>query len=277
MSCFTLLQPVYLLLRLKKGKGKQVPPFDTQSSVERRKQLTHKISINGETFDIQHDDINIHDFAQFNNTEELDPEFRYSIKSRSSGYLIRQARCESEEDDDAFTAADDESSREGAPKKARSFQDIARQVCLMENALLRWPRPNRTRHHSSSSEDNITDNEVDADTASVHTDVSEISGTENIEVCMKEASSTHVKGNPVTNMSPDTSTSIRQRTIASSGNKPVTLGDKLESCHVHEKGVVKHEHAGVADKYTEKTDITGDASKKEKRSRKLPCPLCVVI
>ncbi|XP_053407882.1 inositol polyphosphate-5-phosphatase A-like isoform X2 [Mercenaria mercenaria] len=39
-------KPVYLLLRLNKGKGKQLPVFDTQTSFERRKMLAHKISIN---------------------------------------------------------------------------------------------------------------------------------------------------------------------------------------------------------------------------------------
>lgn len=276
---------MYLLLQLKKGKGNTTPAYDTQTSVERRKLFAHKISINGETVEYLHDDVNIHDYAEFEKAEQLIPEFRFSIKSKATSQLKRQDSCDVDRRSEGGGAG---SSSDGQPKKARSFQDIARQVCLIEQALLKWPRRPRTRHHSSSSEDLVdTDREtdidtdldnVDADAASVQTDISNISGPEKINISVDAGTSeAAVNGNSNANIVSDNS--IRQRASGS------VSADKLrrtqDSSIVHDQDVVKHEHALVKDKSGENTETTTrqetkEDTKSEKR-RKLRCPQCVVI
>lgn len=271
---------MYLLLRLKKGKGKQVPPFDTQTSIERRKLLAHKISINGETVDYAQDELNIHDYAKFEKADELIPEFRFSIKSKGPGMLVRQKESV---DEDGHSQQNDDTNNSGeVPKKTRSFQNIARQVCLMETALMKWPR--RTRHHSSSSEDEKeTDTDVDTvEVASVHTDISDISGTEKIDVDLTGNQPADSAVNGSSNANTDSNLSIRHR------NTAVTNTDTGQSdeCSIVHDNFVKHGHAIVQEKSAGKTETTsirqsahgnkGDKTSGNKR-RKLRCPLCVVL
>ncbi|XP_060559157.1 inositol polyphosphate-5-phosphatase A-like [Ruditapes philippinarum] len=271
-------KPVYLLLRLKKGKGKQTPVFDTQTSVERRKMLAHKISINGETVDLAHDQINIHDFAEFEKTDQLIPEFRFSIKSKSSTSMIRQQRLPEVEDDGVF--------QDEAPKKTKSFQDIARQVYLMENALSKWPRRPKSRHHSSSSEDLAEDDksrdDVDPDEVSVHTDISELSDTEN-DTQAENKTLTNTNSN--SHSTDDSELRKRSGVGANLSNENKNEESRLkdipqkidlsesQNISVHGGGVDLHEHECIKSK-----DAQANESKNKERSgRKKRCPTCVVL
>lgn len=268
-------QPVFLLLHLKKGKGKQAPVFDTQSSVERRKMLAHKISINGETVDFEHEQINIHDFAEFEKTEQLIPEFRFSIKGKSSVPVIRQGNLSVDAEDECVF-------EEATPKKTRSFQDIARQVYLMENALARWPKRPRTRHHSSSSEDLVEDEDedscikVDADDISVHTDVSELSQADD------ETNTANVTiTNTNSNSQGTDESALRKRSSARSSltngneNEGMEKKDtsKQKNIPVHDEVFVLHEHDNIKLKDSSVKDIQG----KEYKGRDQRCPNCVVL
>ena len=158
---FLSLQPVYLLLRLKKGKGNETPSYDSQTSVERRKILAHKISINGETVDYAQDELNIHDYAEFERSDELIPEFRLSIKSK--GPPPKLTRQKQSLDEGTGVSGENEANTSASavsPKKTRSFQNIARQVCLMEHALKMGPGRNHKKRHSSSSEDLFVSDKV---------------------------------------------------------------------------------------------------------------------
>ena len=298
------------MLRLKKGKGNETPSYDSQTSVERRKILAHKISINGETVDYAQDELNIHDYAEFERSDELIPEFRLSIKSK--GPPPKLTRQKQSLDEGTGVSGENEANTSASavsPKKTRSFQNIARQVCLMEHALKMWPGRNRERHHSSSSEDLVDlDKETDTDTfdvetASVHTDTSLLSGTEIIDIDDIKGrvdSGEAVNGNSNAN----TESSIRQRASQSTTNT-----DNV-SQYLHDNVVVvKHEHGlvrGKSDVITGKSDIitgksdvitgiseptitnanhesksatTPSTSKEEKKCKegKLRCPMCVVL
>lgn len=265
---------MYLLLRLKKGKGNQSPVFDTQSSVERRKMLAHKISINGETVDLEHDKINIHDFAEFEKTDQLIPEFRFSIKSKSSAPFVRQENLPEVEDDAVF--------QDKAPKKTKSFQDIARQVYLMENALSKWPRRPRSRHHSSSSEDLAEDDRsrdgVDPDEVSVHTDVSELSETEqDSQIQDRTLTNTNLNSHTTEDNELRKRSSVgaslgKENGNEASGPQKTDLSEK-QNISVHERGVNVHEH----DRIKSKDLPTNESKNKESSRRKKRCPFCVVL
>lgn len=261
-------KPVYLLLHLKKGKGKDAPMLNTQSSVERRKMLAHKISINGETVDFQHEQINIHDFAEFEKSEQLIPEFRYSIKSKAPTPLFRQARLSEEVGDEIVTE------EVQTPRKTKSFQDIARQVYLMENALARWPRRPRSRHHSSSSEDIVEDEDnsnsdrVDADDISVHTDVSELSQTVDEP---KQANVLILNTNSNSESIDDSSLRKRSRASFTNGNETEKDSLKQRNISMHEN-VSVHEH----DKMNTGSSVK-DVQHKEFKGRQQRCPTCVVL
>lgn len=158
-SFFFCMQPVYLFLRIKPGKGKDLEDnmfeFHHVKPFARRRGL----SINGELVpDSEFDSLNIHDFAVFEKEQELIPEFRVSIKSRSSE-PSEDKQTSSEKLSGGVDGANETScSKAPGPSIAglehsRSFQQIAHKVCVVERVLLRWPRRPRSRHHSSSSED----------------------------------------------------------------------------------------------------------------------------
>lgn len=249
--------------------------FDTQSSVERRKMLAHKISINGETVDFEHEQINIHDFAEFEKTEQLIPEFRFSIKSKSSAPLLRQENL-------SVDAGDECVFEEAPPKKTKSFQDIARQVYLMENALARWPKRPRSRHHSSSSEDLVEDdeedtcNKVDADDISVHTDVSELS-QEDDET--KPANVTVINTN--SNSQGADESALRKR---SSARSSLTIGNENEG--MEKKDTTKQRNISMHDEVFDlhghdnsklKDSSVKDNQEKDYKGRQQRCPNCVVL
>ncbi|XP_067656266.1 inositol polyphosphate-5-phosphatase A-like [Haliotis asinina] len=158
-------KPVYLSLHLKPGKGNLNESRSSSTKSPRKKVL----SINGEHFesdDIM--DINIHDYAVFEKENDLVPEFRTSIRTRTeSGTVIPDIL-------------------EPQPTKVRrkSFQEIAMQVRTCQKILRQWPRI-RVRHHSSSSEDFTDDHEEnnnadedknpDNDVKSIATDISHVS------------------------------------------------------------------------------------------------------
>lgn len=253
------MQPVYLLLRLKKGKGNETPAYDTQSSVERRKKLAYKISINGNTIDFLHQHINIHDFAEFEKTEQLIPEFRLSIKSKTPHPLVRQAKLSEEGDDSS--------------KKTDSFRDVARQVFLMENALARWPRRPRSRHHSSSSEDLVEDESgVEADDISVHTDVSELSETEDLKAG---------PGNNNTNLQVADDSMFRQRSSEGLNNgtdnesvAKTDISQNINISGVHDQGISLHGHDTVKVKVKA---VKEPSQEREHTNGSRLCPSCVVV
>ncbi|PVD30091.1 hypothetical protein C0Q70_09352 [Pomacea canaliculata] len=158
-TCMGDHKPVYLFLRIKPGKGKDLEDnmfeFHHVKPFARRRGL----SINGELVpDSEFDSLNIHDFAVFEKEQELIPEFRVSIKSRSSE-PSEDKQTSSEKLSGGVDGANETScSKAPGPSIAglehsRSFQQIAHKVCVVERVLLRWPRRPRSRHHSSSSED----------------------------------------------------------------------------------------------------------------------------
>ena len=297
------MQPVFLSILMKKGKGK-APLVESQSSYERRKLFSQKISINGETLDWKEEHVNIHDFAQFEKEEQLMPEFRLSIKSRTA-QLARQSSLN----------LSDAEEKPGPPKllkkKTTSFPDIARQVALMENVLLRWPRRPRTRHHSSSSEDCVDDDGdncklqgaaskgkiherikyADAsEDESVHTETSDVESvqdedTNNVEDKKVELQESNSNQNASDNQSCDkvveangTDTAISETDINSGLDvDEVKLDVKTESTQLlHEKGNVGHEHADP-EKVKEIT-YSKDKELKKTKSRGRPrCPFCVIL
>lgn len=143
---FNFFQPVYLYLNLKRSQGKETPTKSILKST-----LSGTLSINGEPVQVENiNDINIHDYSSFANEQALLPEFKNSIRLKSSPAKPSM---------DFLT--------DGSPVKRRSsFVEIAKQVVSMEKVLMHWPRPRtrpRSRHHSSSSEDmNDTESEEDS-------------------------------------------------------------------------------------------------------------------
>ncbi|WAR21819.1 I5P1-like protein [Mya arenaria] len=239
-----LVNPVYLLLWLRKGKGNQQAPFDTQTSFERRKKLSKKISINGETIDFQKGKINIHDYANFEKSEELIPEFRLSIKTKQGSSLKRQHNISGD-------SAENSRDAQGVTKKP-SFHEIAQRVLLMESALMKWPNRPRTRHHSSSSEDlmdsdeetNQADREPDQD--SVHTDVSDLpADTEDLKFELSHSSPSSecgdVKRNAVSKKAIKNENNSKLHLRKTVSNTEQALFEKNQS-DLHEKCSVEHEH-----------------------------------
>ncbi|WAR21834.1 I5P1-like protein [Mya arenaria] len=237
-------KPVYLLLWLRKGKGNQQAPFDTQTSFERRKKLSKKISINGETIDFQKGKINIHDYANFEKSEELIPEFRLSIKTKEGSSLKRQHNISGD-------SAENSRDAQGVTKKP-SFHEIAQRVLLMESALMKWPNRPRTRHHSSSSEDlmdsdeetNQADREPDQD--SVHTDVSDLpADTEDLKFELSHSSPSSecgdVKKNAVSKKAIKNENNAELHLRKTVSNTEQALYEKNQS-DLHEKCSVEHEH-----------------------------------
>ena len=258
---FCFIQPVYLSLLLKKGKGK----YQTQLSLEKRRSLQKTISVNGEIINVENEEVNIHDYATFEKEEELIPEFRTSIKSKTGIPLSRN-----------------NSSEAGLARKS-SFKDVARQVISMESVLKKWPRRSRTRHHSSSSEDIAEDEQskdrddlTNDDNASVCTDTSELSDTEQqqeelspdeIDIHASSlAGSVSVTDSPYANVN-----SNRVEDTDDTDKSKDKLLDKEEhdtdQNRKHEKSV-KHEHAG-------KDSKLADGKEKSRRSF-VRCP-CVVL
>lgn len=154
------MQPVCLFLRMRPGKGNLTDQLE--SNVHKGIARIRGLSINGEFVpDPDIEAINIHDFAVFEKEHDLIPEFRASIKSRSSvssGGGQSPVKLDSHHlgwEGEGFTLCQP---AEAAFERNRSFQQIAQQVRVVERVLLRWPGRPRNRHHSSSSEDFCEDN-----------------------------------------------------------------------------------------------------------------------
>ena len=172
---FYVLQPVYLFLHLKRSQGNSSVP---SSPIDPNKSVRKSLSINGEVISAANmEEVNIHDFAVFEQEQALLPEFKNSVRLKSRN-----------------TSSSDLDPKKSIERKT-SFQEIAKQVVNMEKVLLRWPNPKlrpRTRHHSSSSEDDdggTTDTDTCSkgsmghlegkeDKGSVHTSTSDISTTD---------------------------------------------------------------------------------------------------
>lgn len=264
-------KPVYLSLLLKKGKGNDFE-FQPQSSKKLRKRLSTStsISVNGEKVDADTEDVNIHDYATFEKEEQLIPEFRISIKSKSGKSLLRE-----------------NSSDAGLTRKS-SFKDVARQIVSMESVLKKWPRRPRSRHHSSSSEDIAEDEDnrdrdvTPDDDVSVHTDTSELSDNEEMQrdlspeeidihtasiagsISLTDGSCANINGNRI-NVAGDLSTETHMSTPKMCKDADIDKSKK------HGKGVVTHEHGSDVSK-----DSNTDEETAKKRSSAFRCP-CVVL
>ena len=272
MFC-SIIQPVYLSILLKKGKGNNFE-IQPQSSKKLRNKLSSSISVNGERVDTEHEEVNIHDYATFEKEEQLIPEFRISIKSRHGSTLSREKSVE----DDGLT-------------RKSSFKDVARQVVSMENVLKKWPRRPRSRHHSSSSEDIAEDEEnrdvdITPDDISVHTDTSELSDSEDINrdlapeeidihtasiagsISLSDGPSANINGNRTgTDGDLDINTSLTTSLVPKEEN----IDSDTDKTKLHEKGVVKHEHGSGKVKNSNTTE-----GKAEKQRSGFRCP-CVVL
>ena len=120
------------------------------------------LSINGEIVPERDlDMVNIHDFAIFEKEQELIPEFRVSIKSRSSASsdgcspIVDSIGAEGKKGFPLVSATP--AAEDHKVTRTPSFKLIAHQVRMVEKVLLRWPCRPRSRHHSSSSEDYFED------------------------------------------------------------------------------------------------------------------------
>ena len=277
MFSFFFIQPVYLNLLLKKGKGKDIA-IEPQTSKRQRKRLSTSISINGEVVNTENEDVNIHDYATFEKEEQLVPEFRVSIKSKTGRSISRE---------DAI---------DHRLERKSSFKNVAKQVISMESVLLKWPRRPRSRHHSSSSED-IAEDEVNRyrdgtpdyqdmnqeDNISVHTDTSELSDSEEVDRVMSpheiEIHTASLAGSDVLTLNDESCGNLN-------GNNPtvdeIAKTDANVSAHKRHKAEtdknrkkkhdkdVSHEHVKDA-KDSKKTE-----EKVEKRGSIFRCP-CVVL
>ncbi|KAL8563985.1 hypothetical protein ACOMHN_025316 [Nucella lapillus] len=185
-------KPVSLFVRMRPGKGNDLsaPTTTTTSttsttspstspSPSRESFVSHildlsarrrGLSINGEAVpERELESVNIHDFAIFEKEQELIPEFRVSIKSRSSVSSEGLSPTGGVSPRDEIgkggvgwlglgltgQAGEGGGVLGGGSKMSRtpSFKRVAHQVMMVERVLLRWPCRPRGRHHSSSSED----------------------------------------------------------------------------------------------------------------------------
>lgn len=204
------MQPVSLFVRMKPGKGNDP---DNGSSVPNLLELPDRkrgLSINGEIVPERDlDCINIHDFAVFEKEQDLIPEFRVSIKSRSSASSDGRSSIVGSPGDEGgrgfLLASATPQMDETKVARTPSFKRIAQQVRMVEKVLLRWPCRPRSRHHSSSSEDFCEDDvetnnneaeamkerKAEADVLSADTAVSHLS-TQGIHVdCLDDNAETN--------------------------------------------------------------------------------------
>ncbi|CAC5356008.1 E3.1.3.56 [Mytilus coruscus] len=128
-SCMGDHKPVFLFFHLKKSQGNLE---DSVVSSQSPLPLAKSLSINGNIIDpIDLEDINIHDFAQFESEHGLSSDFKASIRKRGSGIELTRPNGD----------------------RKMSFVEAAKHVQKVRSVLLRWPNRPRSRHHSSSSED----------------------------------------------------------------------------------------------------------------------------
>lgn len=173
-TCMGDHKPVSLFVRMRPGKGNE--SADSESFVAHLEIPARKrgLSINGEVVPERDlESVNIHDFAIFEKEQELIPEFRVSIKSRSSASSDGLSPTMVSPRDDTgrgflSTGLGVNSEAEGT-KVARtpSFKRVAHQVRMVEKVLLRWPCRPHSRHHSSSSEDYCEEDEANNNEAVV--------------------------------------------------------------------------------------------------------------
>ena len=125
-------QPIYLRFLLPHGKGKDEDDVESRDFV--KPPLKKVISINGQEVETSNfDDINIHDFAEFEQEQHI---------TRKFFSTIRRKRETNEFGHEPI-------------KKQLSFQEVAKEVCRAENVLLAF------RHYSHRS-DSETEDESDA-------------------------------------------------------------------------------------------------------------------
>lgn len=256
---FNFFQPVYLYLNLKRSQGKETPTKSILKST-----LSGTLSINGEPVQVENiNDINIHDYSSFANEQALLPEFKNSIRLKSSPAKPSM---------DFLT--------DGSPVKRRSsFVEIAKQVVSMEKVLMHWPRPRtrpRSRHHSSSSEDmNDTESEED-------------SNRNKIPVHSDSGSTTQSDLSP--SLSPQNMTPDRQLTGGGLLTTEAVEHDDVvlsvvtsNSLHEHDGYVKKEQDGCTVDEPTENSALMKNGEGKESKvessaesSRRL-CPCSCVL
>lgn len=258
-TCMGDHKPVYLYLNLKRSQGKETPTKSILKST-----LSGTLSINGEPVQVEDiNDINIHDYSSFANEEALLPEFKNSIRLKSSPAKPSM---------DFLT--------DGSPVKRRSsFVEIAKQVVSMEKVLMHWPRPRtrpRSRHHSSSSEDmNDTESEED-------------SNRNKIPVHSDSGSTTQSDLSP--SLSPQNMTPDRQLTGGGLLTTEAVEHDDVvlsvvtsNSLHEHDGYVKKEQDGCTVDEPTENSALMKNGEGKESKvessaesSRRL-CPCSCVL
>lgn len=251
---------MYLFVNLKRSQGKeQIKKLSLKST------LSGSLSINGEPVRVENiNDINIHDFSTFANEQALLPEFKNSIRLKSSP-----------------TKPSIDLLSDGFPVKRRSsFVEIAKQVVSMEKVLMSWPRPRtrpRSRHHSSSSED-MNDTENEEDPIKIKSSVNSDSG-----------STTQSELNPSSSSSKNTTP---DKQLAGGGQvttKAVEHDDVVLSVvspnnlHEHDGYVKKNQEGGGVDEPTEISALMKNGDGKEAsvdpaapRQRLCPCS-CVLL
>lgn len=213
MSSFLFVQPVYLFIHLRTRKGK----FGSGKRLSTRSRV---LSINGEPVpDVEMDEVNIHYSAVFEKEHKLLPEARTSIKARSV-------------------------------KGTLTFHDIAQHVVLAESVLRTWPRKNR--RHSSSSEDDLNDNQTEAennnkpddslnstpvkghdeiiDITSINTVISDLSNpSEETELIKSDSSESCIKTTTKASVSPISSASPISSTSPVTSASPISSTSPISS------------------------------------------------
>ena len=192
---------MFLILFIKNGTGK--PSLPSPTRISRRNTL----SVNGEDMsDIEIDQVNIHDYAIFEREQELEPDFRVSIRSRSypENHYPKNG-----------------SSPNLVEKPRVSFHDIAKQVISVESVLMRWPRS--TRHHSSSSEDDTETSVEDLTMSHDYLDQASTLTLLSSEYYNSSLSAANIDNNSLQSQPSDTHVLGQDTIVNSSGGKGDTM------------------------------------------------------
>lgn len=168
LSSLAPAQPVYLFIHIKPGKGNLGKKLSVESTRSFGLSLsesprTRTLSINGEpvklvslnSTKVDLSEVNIHDYAIFEKEKDLLPEFRESIKNKKLEERELKENNNNAQNDSPKTR------QKANVRRNTSFQEVARKVRQIEKVLIKWPRRSRQRHHSSSSEDFVSDSETD--------------------------------------------------------------------------------------------------------------------
>ena len=218
----------------------------------------------------ENQDVNIHDYATFEKEEELVPEFRVSIKSKTGRSISRENAID-----------------HGLERKS-SFKNVAKQVVSMESVLRKWPRRPRSRHHSSSSEDIAEDernryqdgapadyNMNQEDNISVNTDTSELSDSEEVDRVMSpheiEIHTASLAGSDLLSFNDEPCVNGNNATV----DEIATTDAKTSTHYRHKADTDKHDKDVLHEHEKDRKDSEKTAEKK-KRGSIFRCP-CVVL